>query len=119
VHELSIALSIVDGALEEAERRSVVVKAVHLRVGPLSGVDKEALQFAYPLACEGTLLQGTELIIQETAAGIHCAACNAERPLNSIVDVRCPVCGDTNCKIVRGSELEITALEVADAEVKC
>ena len=38
MHELSIALSIVDMAQEEAERRNVQVEAVHLELGALSGV---------------------------------------------------------------------------------
>ncbi len=43
MHELSIAMSIVELAEEEAERRSVQVNAVHLKLGALSGVVKEAL----------------------------------------------------------------------------
>ena len=43
VHELSIALSILDVAEEEMERRgNVPVEAIYLKVGPLSGVVKEA-----------------------------------------------------------------------------
>ena len=43
MHELSIALSILDLAAEEAGRRGGRVVAVHLKLGPLSGVVKEAL----------------------------------------------------------------------------
>lgn len=66
MHELSIALSIVDGVREEAERRRYVhVEAIHLRLGSLSGVDKDALLFAYPIACEGTLLENSTLQIEQ------------------------------------------------------
>ncbi|MEO8378621.1 MAG: hydrogenase maturation nickel metallochaperone HypA [Acidobacteriota bacterium] len=67
MHELSIALSIVEGVTEEAGQHGgvVVVKAVHLRLGRLSGVVGEALLFSYGLACEGTVLQGSELRIEE------------------------------------------------------
>ena len=48
MHELSIALSLLDQVAEEAERRGgVQVHAIHLRLGPLSGVVKEALLSAY------------------------------------------------------------------------
>jgi hydrogenase nickel incorporation protein HypA/HybF len=40
MHELSIAMSIVELAEEEAERRGVQVTAVHLKLGALSGVVK-------------------------------------------------------------------------------
>src|SRR6202050_5864873 len=53
MHELSIAMSIVELAEEEAERRSVQVNAVHLKLGALSGVAKEALLSCYELAFVG------------------------------------------------------------------
>ena len=43
MHELSIAMSIIELAQEESERRGVHVSAVHLKLGALSGVVKEAL----------------------------------------------------------------------------
>ncbi len=71
MHELSIALSIVEGAEEEVERQGGGrVYAVHLRLGPLSGVVKEALLFSYELACEGTSLEGsTEDIFDSDPCG--------------------------------------------------
>ena len=57
MHELSIAMSIVDMAQEEAERRNVLIDAVHLELGSLSGVVAEALLFSYEMACSGTRLK--------------------------------------------------------------
>lgn len=51
MHELSIAMSIVEAAEEEAEQRNVHVNAVHLRLGALSGVVKDTLLFSYEVAC--------------------------------------------------------------------
>jgi hydrogenase nickel incorporation protein HypA/HybF len=65
MHELSIALSIVEMASEQAAQRSVEISAIHIRVGELSGVVKEALLFCYPLACEGTPLEGSKLVVQD------------------------------------------------------
>jgi len=45
MHELSIAMGIVEAATEEAQKRGVQVSAVHLRLGALSGVVKDALLF--------------------------------------------------------------------------
>lgn len=68
MHELSIALSIIELAEEEVERQGEVrVDAVHLKLGRLSGVAREALQSCYDLACEGTTLAGSRLIIEETS----------------------------------------------------
>ena len=58
MHELSIALALVEMAAEEAERHGARVVAVHLRLGPLSGVVKEAL--LSPMSWRaGTPLEGT------------------------------------------------------------
>ena len=66
MHELSIALSIIEGAQEEAGRQgNAHVEAVHLRLGPLSGVVREALMFSYDLACEGTPMEGSRLVIDD------------------------------------------------------
>ena len=74
MHELSIAMSIVDMAQEEAERRNVQIDAVHLELGPLSGVVKEALLFSYEVACSGTLLEGSRLVIKEIPIEVYCPA---------------------------------------------
>ena len=67
MHELSIAVSIVEIAEEELARYGGErVCAIRLQVGALAGVAKEALDFSFHLACEGTPVQGSQLIIEET-----------------------------------------------------
>jgi len=113
VHELSIALSIVEGAEEEAQRQGGGrVYAVHLKLGPLSGVVKEALLFSYELACEGTLLEGSSLIIEEIPIRIYCSACSAEGDPVSLQRLHCATCGAHCCRVVKGAELELAALEL-------
>lgn len=66
MHELSIALSMIELASEEVDRRGGGrVTALHLKVGSLSGVVKEALTFSYEIACQGTPLEGSQLVIEE------------------------------------------------------
>jgi hydrogenase nickel incorporation protein HypA/HybF len=112
MHELSIAMSIVDIAQEEAERRDVKVDAVHLELGPLSGVVAEALLFSYEMACGGTQLEGSRLVIKEVPIEVYCPACNVLRILTSMQWFRCPECGTPTGDILRGKELAITGLEV-------
>ena len=66
MHELSIALNIVDIACEEAERQGDSrVDAVYVNVGVLSGVVKDALLFSWDLACEGSRIAGARLEIRD------------------------------------------------------
>jgi len=114
MHELSIAMSIVELAEEEAERRGVQVEAVHLRLGALSGVVKDALLSCYEMACEGTPLQGSRLVVEDVPVVIFCTSCRAQRPLSSVQLFCCPECGTPAFEIVQGKELEVVALEVQE-----
>src|SRR5947209_6824019 len=113
MHELSIALSILDLAAEEADRRGAgSVAAIHLRLGPLSGVVKEALRSAYDLAREGTALAQAELVIEDVPLATYCPTCAAERGPPSPQNLCCPDCGTPTPEVVRGRELEVFALEI-------
>ncbi len=117
MHELSIALSMIEMATEEAERRgNARVYALHLKLGPLSGVVKDALLFSYEVACNGTLLEGSRLVIEDVPVVIYCGECRAEQHLESIQRFCCPVCGTLTSDVVRGRELEFVAMEIEEME---
>ena len=66
MHELAIAVSLIDLACEKAAQLDVArIAAVHVRVGALSGVVAEALSFSYEVAAAGTPLEGSRLEIHE------------------------------------------------------
>lgn len=115
MHELSIALSMIELATEEAERRGgATVVALHLKLGPLSGVVRDALLFSYEVACNGTRLEGSRLIIEDVPVVIYCSQCRREQLLESIQRFCCPVCGTLSSEVVRGRELEFVALEIEE-----
>jgi hydrogenase nickel incorporation protein HypA/HybF len=114
MHELSIAMSIVDMAQEEAERRDVKIDAVHLELGLLSGVVAEALLFSYEMACSGTRLEGSHLVIKNVPIEVYCPTCKAQKTLSSMQWFCCPECGTPTAEVIHGRELVITALEVRD-----
>jgi hydrogenase nickel incorporation protein HypA/HybF len=113
MHELSIALSILDMAAEVADRQGGGrVVAIHLRLGPLSGVVKEALQSAYDLAREGSTFPKAELVIEEVPLAVYCPTCACEQKLTSSQYLCCPACGTLTPDVVGGRELEVVALEL-------
>jgi hydrogenase nickel incorporation protein HypA/HybF len=112
MHELSIALSLVEIAEEEAERLGARVSAVHLRLGALSGVVKEALYSSYEMACADTPLRGSRLVIDEVPVVVYCADCDQQRPLESIQSFCCSSCGAPTLDVRQGREIELIALEV-------
>jgi len=114
MHELSIAMGIVDAAMDEAQRRGVKVSAVHLRLGALSGVVKDALLFSYEVACQDTPLQGSQLIVEDMPVIVFCAKCKEARTLDSVQLFQCPECGTPTMDVRQGKELEVFALEVEE-----
>jgi hydrogenase nickel incorporation protein HypA/HybF len=114
MHELSIAMSIIEMAEEEAlTRGGVQVLAVHLKLGDLSGVVKEALLSSYEMASEESVLKGSKLLIQSIPVSVYCPNCQLEQQLNSIQSFCCPQCGTASSQITHGKELEVVALELA------
>ncbi len=77
MHELSIALSILDVASEKSAAWDETPCAIHLKLGPLSGVVKEALVSAFRLAAEGTDWEQTELVINDAPLVGWCRAATA------------------------------------------
>jgi len=114
MHELSIAISMIEQIVEESESRGgLEVEAVHLRLGVFSGVDKHALLFAYELACEGTPLAGSRLEIESIPLIILCPQCKQQRAPLSSYQLCCPDCMVPAQDIVTGREIEVASLEVA------
>jgi hydrogenase nickel incorporation protein HypA/HybF len=113
MHELSIAMSIVEMAEEEAQRHGGQVAAVHLKLGALSGVVKDALIASYEMACADTPLEGSRLIVEEVPIIVFCELCKERRGLTSAQWFCCPECGTPTGEVVQGKELEVVALEMA------
>jgi hydrogenase nickel incorporation protein HypA/HybF len=112
MHELSIAMSIVELAEEEAQQRGTGIRAVHLKLGPLSGVVKRALLSAYEMACEQTILVGSQQIIEDVPIEVYCQKCAAPRTQASMQGFFLTACESPVSEVLHGRELEVTALEL-------
>jgi len=68
MHELSIALSLIDAICDELPNLgNVYVRSVHVRVGALSGVAPDALTFAFDIASGDSAIAGARLEVEATA----------------------------------------------------
>jgi hydrogenase nickel incorporation protein HypA/HybF len=115
MHELSIALALVEMASEESVRLGDVrVDALHVRIGPLSGVVKEALRFSFDLAIAGSPIEGARIEFEEVPLTVFCESCCCERTLEHAQHLRCPVCHALAPDVRSGRELQLAALEVTD-----
>ncbi|MFN2449005.1 MAG: hydrogenase maturation nickel metallochaperone HypA [Candidatus Baltobacteraceae bacterium] len=113
MHEVSIALAIVDEIAERIDGQNIEkVTAVHLRIGAMTGVVPEALRFAWELAADGTPAAGSRLEIERVPLTIYCSACACERTVAGSMLPVCAVCGASSNDIVRGRELLVASMEV-------
>ncbi|MBX0329183.1 hydrogenase maturation nickel metallochaperone HypA [Oscillochloris sp. ZM17-4] len=113
MHELSIAMSLVQMADEAARKAEATqVTALYVRVGALSSVVPDALRFSFDLAAAGTLVEGARLEIEELPVRVFCIHCGVESELPSPQVFRCPICQRPTGQLVQGRELELTSLEV-------
>ena len=94
MHELSIAISIIDTVCDEVTSRKLPnVKRVHLKLGALSGVVNTALVSAFAIARESTLIADAELVIEEAPIVIYCPCCCGESTADSAQVLCCCRCG--------------------------
>ena len=120
MHELSIAHNLIEIVTEAAhEINAKRVEAIHLRLGALSGIVKDALLFSYEIAIEGTMLAGTRLEIEELPVVVFCPKCQTKREIFNIQCFVCPECDTPISEIVQGREIEIVSLEISDEESSC
>jgi hydrogenase nickel incorporation protein HypA/HybF len=109
MHELSIAEAVVDIAVRHADGRPVSV--VDLRVGHLRQVVPSALEFAFELVAQGTVLEGAELRMETVPATGLCRTCGEETFLPDF-PLCCRHCGGFDVEVTRGEELLVDSLEL-------
>lgn len=84
MHELGITQAILDTALRHAGQAGAQkIGALNLRVGALSGVVADSVQFYFEFVSKGTIAEGAELRIEIVPPRVRCRACLAEQDLST------------------------------------
>lgn len=110
MHEMSIAQSIINLALEEAGRAGLDrVAQVRLKIGRMSGVVPDSLAFCWELMTGEGPIQGAELVMEEIPVQALCQECEEGFQVEEY-DFTCPSCGSERTKIVAGRELTLSAI---------
>ena len=114
MHEFGIASSILDTLSAEAEKRhGRRLLAVGLRIGEVSGVNSDSLEFCLQCLVRDTELEGLGIEIERTPRRHRCPRCNREFDVIDY-EVECPECGEFRTVLISGDEMEIAYLEVED-----
>ena len=112
MHEMALCENILRVLEEQAAAQHYAsVKTVWLEIGPLAGIELEALRFSFDAVASGTLADQAELVIVETQGEAWCESCAETVPIRQRFDA-CPRCGGYALQVTGGEELRIKELEV-------
>ncbi len=112
MHELSIADSILNIVIDETKVKNLPeVKAIGLKIGVLSGILPDSLQFGFDAIKTDTPLKRTKLEIEVIPISGSCESCSESFKVNDLI-FECPNCKSSSIKMEQGQELDIAYLEV-------
>ena len=89
------------------------VLRVKLRVGDMTEVVRDSLDFMWELCCEerGGVFDGAALEVEMVMPRSSCFACGAEFEHDRF-HMHCPQCGSASIMLLSGRELEIASVDV-------
>ncbi len=112
MHEMSIVMGLVDIIKEEMERHGAKrLCSVRVKIGKLTAVVPEALNFCFDIITKGTPMEGAKIIMEFPPLKAYCIDCNKEFEIEEYV-FRCPSCGSEKILTDGGRDLSIEELEV-------
>jgi hydrogenase nickel incorporation protein HypA/HybF len=112
MHELGVAqsvLEIVRHAVSDA--KAADVRAVRVRIGALSGVVAESLDFCFGALVAGTPYGGAFLVLERVPVTLRCEACGLCFISPSLAR-GCPSCDAGRLQMVAGDELRVVDVEL-------
>lgn len=116
MHELALARSLTEMVDEYAAQQGVDrVRQINVCLGELSAMAR-ALHFCFGSASQGTSCEGAILNIEDIPLTVFCTSCEAVKTPSGRYNFRCPDCGLPTPTVVTGREMQLTSIELYDAE---
>lgn len=112
MHELSVSESILQLALEHAQKAQASrVTSINLVMGRLSSIVDDSVQFYWDTISENTICQGAKLNFNRTPAFLLCRDCDTKYSIEERL-IPCPNCGSYNTTIASGEEFYLDSIEI-------
>jgi len=112
MHEMSIAINVVDIAVERARKENAQrINEIVLEIGSLSGVLIDSLQFCFESAVKNTMAESAQIKIIRCQAEAVCSACNLSFNTDEFVPM-CPQCGQPVFDVRNGRVMKIKYINV-------
>jgi hydrogenase nickel incorporation protein HypA/HybF len=120
MHEFTVTSWIVEALFDLVKKEGADrVFEVHLRIGKLRALSLDQVRFCYDVLAKGTALEGSSLIIEESAGRVRCVNCSYHAEFNPEGDtyhfglppLSCPQCG-SSVSVEGGDECVITKIRM-------
>jgi len=126
MHEVSVVTTLVDAIIKELQKYNVTkVNSVTVVIGDLTNLGQEQMKFAYEIVTRGTILDGSELVIEPEAIELECKTCNFKGPAKILTDpdfdshsipvLACPECGG-DVIVTKGQSCVVKCMDIEEAE---
>ena len=110
MHELSLAMEVVEMSQREADKNGVsIIHEILIEVGDLSGIEADIFQSALEMVVKDTLLENSIVRIIRTPGKGICSSCNVEFEMKNRLDL-CPDCGCVAMEVSGGQEFRVVSL---------
>ncbi|KAA3609342.1 MAG: hydrogenase maturation nickel metallochaperone HypA [Calditrichaeota bacterium] len=112
MHELSIAQSIFETVLLEKKKKNLSdIQFIGLKIGAMSGILADSLEFSFDAIKIDTELSETALAIELIPLKGRCKVCQHNFQVDDYAFF-CPQCESGQIEIEQGMDMEIAYLEV-------
>jgi hydrogenase nickel incorporation protein HypA/HybF len=110
MHELSLALEVIDLVQREADKHGVsAIREIEIEVGDLSGVEAEPFQSALEMMVRDTILENATILLNRSPGNGHCSACDLDFIMRQRLD-SCPECQCFPSKVWGGDEFRVISI---------
>ena len=112
MHEFSICQDLLRQVEDLARAHNArAVSAIHLQLGPLSGIEAALLEQAFTVARAGTVAAAAVLMTEALPIRVRCQSCGAGS-IASPNRLVCGACGDWHTELLSGDELLLASVEL-------
>jgi hydrogenase nickel incorporation protein HypA/HybF len=112
MHEFGIAQGLLDAVLAKAQEISAPrITSIRLEIGVLSGIEVDALEFAFAALSEDTPAAKARLMIEKIPVRCYCERCKNIFECTPAA-YTCPTCGEVSPDMRTGRELKLISMEI-------
>lgn len=113
MHEVTVAQAIIEQLKKKLGSRFMSVRTVYLRVGRLTCINEDALQFAFSSFAATKEVPEIDVVIDWVDAVAECLNCYEKFSPNDQFLLMCPKCGGL-ARLLKGDELHLVEAELTD-----